>query len=65
MTDVGMTGPVESVLGVKPEIIIQKLRSKLPVRFENAPGPSKMDCVLFSAEEKTGLCTGAERLSLR
>lgn len=65
LTDVGMTGPVESVLGVKPEIIIQKLRSKLPVRFENAGGPSKMDCVLFSADEKTGLCGGVERLSLR
>lgn len=65
ITDLGMTGPIESVLGVKPELIIRKLRSKMPVRFENAPGPCRMDCILFTAEEKTGLCTAVERLSLR
>lgn len=65
ITDVGMTGPIESVLGVKSELIIRKLRSKMPVRFENAPGPCRMDCILFTAEEKTGLCTAVERLSLR
>ncbi len=65
ITDAGMTGPIESVLGVKAELIIEKLKGKLPVRFENAAGPCKMDCVLFCADEKTGLCTGAERFSLR
>ena len=33
ITDVGMTGPTHSVLGVKPELVIQKMRSKMPVRF--------------------------------
>lgn len=64
ITDVGMTGAIQSVLGVKPELIIRKLTTKLPVRFENAPPPCHMDCVLFTADEKTGLCTGAERISL-
>ncbi len=64
ISDVGMTGPIHSVLGVKPELIIQKLTTKLPVRFENAKGPCRMDCVLFTADERTGLCTGAERISV-
>ena len=64
LTDAGMTGPIDSVLGVKPEIIIGKLKTKMPARFEWAKGPCKMDCVLFTAEERTGLCTGVERLSI-
>ena len=64
LTDAGMTGVIDSVLGVKPEIIIGKLRTKLPARFDLAKGPCKMDCVLFTAEERTGLCTGVERFSI-
>lgn len=64
ITDVGMVGGVNSVLGVKPECIVKKLTTKLPVRFENEKGPFRMDCVLFSADEKTGLCTGVERFTL-
>lgn len=65
ITDVGMTGVIESVLGVKPEIVIKKQLSKMPVRFDYADGPCKMDCVLFDIDEKTGLCRSAERLSIR
>ncbi len=65
ISDVGMTGPINSVLGVKSDIIIRKLKSKLPVRFELAGGPYKMDCVLIDADEKTGLCKNIERLSIR
>lgn len=64
ITDVGMTGVIDSVLGVKPEIIIKKLTTKMPARFDLAKGPCHMDCILFTADEKTGLCTGVERLSL-
>ena len=64
ISDAGMTGVIDSVLGVKPEIIIGKLRTKMPARFDWAKGPCKMDCVLFSADERTGLCTGVERLSI-
>ena len=38
ITDLGMTGPVNSVLGVKPELVIQKMRTKMPVRFDLAAG---------------------------
>lgn len=64
LTDVGMTGPIDSALGVKPELVIQKLRTHMTVRFETADGPCHMGCVLFTADEKTGLCTQAERMTI-
>lgn len=65
ITDVGMTGPVHSVLGVKPELVIQKLKTKLPVRFDLADGECKMDCVLFDIDEKTGNTIDIERIEIR
>lgn len=64
ISDAGMTGVIQSALGVRPDIVIQKFRTKMPVRFENATGPCKMDCVLFSADEKTGRCLAVERFSV-
>lgn len=64
ITDAGMTGTIDSVLGVKPEIIIRRYITKMPARFDLASGPCRMDCVIFTADEATGLCTGVERLSL-
>ncbi|MBE6732207.1 MAG: TIGR00282 family metallophosphoesterase [Ruminococcaceae bacterium] len=65
ITDVGMTGTIESVLGVKPELVIKKCKTKLPVRFDYEQGECKMDMVLFDIDEKTGLCRGVKRLSIR
>lgn len=65
ITDVGMTGPIQSVLGVKPELVIQKMRSKMPVRFDLAGGSCRMDCVLFSIHEKSGKTTSVERLQIQ
>ena len=44
MTDVGMTGPVKSVIGMKHNLVIQKFLTQMPRRFEVAPGPS-VSCV--------------------
>lgn len=65
ITDVGMTGPIESVLGVKPEIIISKLKDKLPVRFDYADGDCEMDCVVFDIDEKTGKTNNIESFILK
>ena len=54
ISDLGMTGPKRSVLGVKPELVIQKMRSKMPVRFDLADGACEMGCVLFTIDEKQG-----------
>ena len=64
ITDLGMTGPVHSVLGVKPEIIIEKLRTKMPVRHELAGGECRMDCCLFEIDDKSGKTIGIQRLQI-
>ncbi len=62
ITDVGMTGPSVSVLGVKPEQSIQRIRSKMPARFSTAEGPCQMDAVLFTLDERTGKTIAVERI---
>ena len=64
LTDVGMTGPSGSVLGVKPELIIAKLRSQVPVRFENPRTPAILNGVLVDLE-KNGTCSHIETIFLR
>ena len=64
ISDLGMTGPKRSVLGVKPELVIQKMRSKMPVRFDLADGACEMGCVLFTIDEKTGKTIAVERLKI-
>ncbi|MDP4120034.1 MAG: TIGR00282 family metallophosphoesterase [Bacillota bacterium] len=64
ITDVGMTGPIRSVLGVKPELIIKKLKEKMPVRFDLADGECKMDCIIFDIDEKSGKTIEIERLEI-
>ena len=59
-----MVGPVRSILGVKPELIVQKMRGKLPVRFENGVGDCHIDCVIFTVDEKTGKTTNVERFRI-
>lgn len=64
ISDLGMVGPTNSILGVKPELIVQKMKSKLPVRFENAAGDCHLDAVLFTIDEKTGKTTAVERIKI-
>ena len=64
ITDLGMTGPCHSVLGVKPELIIKKLRSKMPVRFDLASGPCHLDGAVFEIDEKTGKTISIERICI-
>lgn len=64
MTDVGMTGTIHSVLGVKSEIIIKKFKEKLPQRFDLAEGDCKMDAVIFEIDDKTGKTLSVERLEI-
>ena len=64
ITDVGMTGPAESVLGVMPEQSRAGFMGDVPKRFECASGASKLEGALFDVDEKTGRCTGVRRLSI-
>jgi len=54
ITDLGMTGPIQSVLGVAPELAISKLKDKLPVRFKNAESKCSLNGCIFEVDHKSG-----------
>ena len=62
ITDAGMTGVIHSVLGVKTEIIIDKLKSKMPRRFDLADGECRLEAVIFDIDERSGHCKSAESI---
>jgi len=64
VTDLGMTGPMHSVLGIRPELSIEKFRGGLYQRYQWANGPTKMEAVLFTIDTQTGLCLKTERMDL-
>jgi len=63
LTDVGMTGPHDSVVGVEIEAALGRFLTGLPARFETATGNPRLHAVMVEANEKTGLATAIERLS--
>ena len=65
LTDLGMTGPIHSVLGIRPEQSVELFLGGLPGRFETAEGPCKMQGAVFSLDSATGLCVGVERIDIR
>lgn len=54
ITDVGMTGPRDSVLGIKKEIIINRFLTQLPAKFELANGPIQINAVVIDIDEGSG-----------
>ena len=64
VTDLGMTGPQDSVLGIRPDLSIAKFRGDLPERYRWADGPTKLEAALFTLDTETGLCKKAERVDL-
>ena len=62
VTDLGMTGPRDSVLGIRPELSIAKFRGDLTERYRWADGPTKLEAVLFTIDSATGKCLRAERV---
>lgn len=61
ITDIGMTGPYYSVLGVAPDRAIQKMRTNLPVRFTNEDGPCTIEGCFFEIDNKSGKTIQIER----
>ena len=64
VTDLGMTGPQHSVLGIRPELSIAKFRGDLTERYRWAEGQTKLEAVLFTIDAATGRCRKAERVDL-
>ena len=65
VTDLGMTGPARSVLGIRPEQSINRFLGGLPQRYESAGGECKLESVLFSIDTETRRCVAAERVDIR
>ncbi len=64
VTDLGMTGPARSVLGIRPEQSINLFLGGLPQRYQEAEGDSKLNAVLFTVEVETKKCLSVERVDL-
>lgn len=65
ITDVGMTGPIQSVLGVEAQCVIKKLRTGLPVRFTNPSGPCSMCCAVIEIDNKSGKAVSIESYEIK
>jgi metallophosphoesterase (TIGR00282 family) len=64
MTDVGMTGPHDSVIGVDRRAIIQRFLTGLPQRFDTATENPRLNAVLVTADETTGSAMSIERIGM-
>jgi metallophosphoesterase (TIGR00282 family) len=63
LTDVGMTGPHDSIIGVEVEAALGKFLTGLPAKFETATGNPRLHAVIVEADEQTGRAIDIERLS--
>ncbi len=64
LTDVGMTGPHDSIIGVEIEAALGRFLTALPAKFDTATGNPRLNAVIVEADEATGRATDIERLSL-
>lgn len=65
LTDVGMTGGARSVLGVLPELAIEKQRFHRPVQFTEADSPCIINAVVLEIDSKIGICTKIEPIFVK
>jgi len=64
ITDVGMTGPTDSVIGIKKEIALQRFLTMLPNMFEPAKGGIELQGVILDIDERTGLSMEIQRVKM-
>jgi hypothetical protein len=64
MTDAGMTGPHDSVIGVEADLAIRRMRTGIPVRFEPATGDVRIEGVVVDCDPATGRATACEALRI-
>jgi metallophosphoesterase (TIGR00282 family) len=62
ITDLGMTGPVDSVIGVDRAQIIQRFLTQMPMKFEVAKGPAALHGVVITLDPETGRASAIRRL---
>lgn len=64
ITDAGMTGPHDSVIGVESELAIRRMRTGLPVRFETAQGGVRIEGAVIDCDASSGLASSIEALRI-
>lgn len=64
LTDVGMTGPYDSIIGVTVDAALGRFLNSMPAKFEAASGPARLNAVIVTADPATGKATALERLNL-
>ncbi|MEO8606117.1 MAG: TIGR00282 family metallophosphoesterase [bacterium] len=62
MTDAGMCGPRDSIIGVRPELALRRFLTHLPVRFETAGGPTLVQGAVIAIDDASGRATGITRV---
>ena len=62
VTDIGMTGPVDSVIGDDPENVLKRFLTQLPHRLSAGSGKSVINAILVTVDETTGKARGIERI---
>ncbi len=65
LTDVGMTGPFDSVIGIKKEIILQRFLMQMPIRFEVSEKDVWFNGVLIEIDEQSGKALSIQRLQIK
>jgi len=65
ITDVGMSGPFDSVIGIKKEIILQRFLLQMPVRFEVSEKDIWFNGALLEIDEKSGKAISIQRLQVK
>jgi hypothetical protein len=63
-TDVGMSGPYDSIIGVEKELVLERFLTSMPSKFEAAKGDPRMAALLIECDGATGRALSAERLLL-
>jgi hypothetical protein len=63
-TDVGMSGPYDSIIGVEKELVLERFLTSMPSKFEAAKGDPRMAALLIECDPETGHALSAERLLL-
>ncbi|SFS60213.1 TIGR00282 family metallophosphoesterase [Marininema halotolerans] len=64
LSDVGMTGPYDSILGMEKEVVLKRFLTQLPVRFEVARGRSQLNGVLLDINVTSGIAQGIKRIRI-
>lgn len=65
ITDLGMTGPHDGVIGVQSKIIIQRFLRGMPNKFETATGDARLCGIVVELDERTGKAVSIERIQVR